>query len=145
MLDAYIYEGLRTPFGRYAGSLAKVRPDDLMASAIRSVMAVTKFKAEQIEDIVLGCANQAGEDARCVARHAGLSAELPIEIPGTVLQRNCASGLGSARSVWSPPFLWPTHLFSPPSPSVKVIPTKLPIKFPMPFWTQFWLKTLAEE
>ena len=52
MLDAYIYEGLRTPFGRYAGSLAKIRPDDLMASAIRSVMAVTKFKAEQIEDIV---------------------------------------------------------------------------------------------
>ena len=95
MLNAYIYEGLRTPFGRYAGSLAKVRPDDLMASAIRSVMAVTKFKAEQIEDIVLGCANQAGEDARCVARHAGLSADLPIEIPGTVLQRNCASGLGS--------------------------------------------------
>ena len=95
MLDAYIYEGLRTPFGRYAGSLAKIRPDDLMASAIRSVMAVTKFKAEQIEDIVLGCANQAGEDARCVARHAGLSADLPIEIPGTVLQRNCASGLGS--------------------------------------------------
>ena len=95
MLDAYIYEGLRTPFGRYAGSLAKIRPDELMASAIRSVMAVTKFKAEQIEDIVLGCANQAGEDARCVARHAGLSADLPIEIPGTVLQRNCASGLGS--------------------------------------------------
>ena len=80
MLNAYIYEGLRTPFGRYAGSLAKVRPDDLMASAIKSVMKVTKFKPEQIEDIVLGCANQAGEDARCVARHAGLSAELPIEI-----------------------------------------------------------------
>ena len=95
MLNAYLYEGVRTPFGRYAGTLAKVRPDDLMASAIRSVMAKTKFKAEQIEDIVLGCANQGGEDARCVARHAGLSAELPIEIPGTVIQRNCASGLGA--------------------------------------------------
>ena len=95
MLNAYIYEGLRTPFGRYAGSLAKVRPDDLLAGVIRSVIAKSAFKAEQIEDIVVGCANQAGEDARCVARHAGLSAGLPIEIPGTVLQRNCASGLGA--------------------------------------------------
>ena len=95
MLNAYIYDGKRTPFGRYAGSLAKVRPDDLLASAIRSVLADSKFKAEQIEDIVVGCANQGGEDARCVARHAGLSADLPIEIPGTVLQRNCASGLGA--------------------------------------------------
>ena len=95
MLNAYIYDGKRTPFGRYAGSLAKVRPDDLLASAIKAVLAGSKFKAEQIEDIVVGCANQGGEDARCVARHAGLAADLPIEIPGTVLQRNCASGLGA--------------------------------------------------
>jgi len=95
MLNAYIYEGLRTPFGRYAGGLAKVRPDDLLAGAIKAVMAASKFKAEQIEDIVVGCANQAGEDSRCVARHAGLAADLPIEVPGTVLQRNCASGLGA--------------------------------------------------
>ena len=95
MLNAYIYEGLRTPFGRYAGSLAKVRPDDLLAGVIKAVMAKTGFKADQIEDIVVGCANQAGEDSRCVARHAGLAAGLPIEVPGTVLQRNCASGLGA--------------------------------------------------
>ncbi len=95
MLNAYIYDGLRTPFGRYAGSLAKVRPDDLLAGAIQAVMARSKFKPEQIEDIVVGCANQGGEDSRCVARHAGLSAGLPIEIPGTVLQRNCASSLGA--------------------------------------------------
>ena len=95
MLNAYIYEGARTPFGRYAGVLAKIRPDDLLASAIKSALARSKFKPEQIEDIVVGCANQAGEDARCVARHAGLSADLPVEIPGTVLQRNCASGLGA--------------------------------------------------
>ena len=95
MLNAYNYEGLRTPFGRYAGTLAKVRPDDLLAGAIRAVMAKSAFKAEQLEDIVVGCANQAGEDSRCVARHAGLAANLPIEIPGTVLQRNCASGLGA--------------------------------------------------
>ncbi len=95
MLNAYIYEGLRTPFGRYAGTLAKVRPDDLLAIAIKAVIGRSKFKADQLEDIVVGCANQAGEDSRCVARHAGLAAGLPIEVPGTVLQRNCASGLGA--------------------------------------------------
>jgi acetyl-CoA C-acetyltransferase len=95
MLNAYIYDGLRTPFGRYGGALAKVRPDDMLGAAIRAVMARSPFKPESIEDIVVGCANQGGEDSRCVARHAGLSAGLPIEIPGTVLQRNCASGLGS--------------------------------------------------
>ena len=95
MLNAYIYDGLRTPFGRYGGSLAGVRPDDMLGAAIRAVMARSPFKPETIEDIVVGCANQGGEDSRCVARHAGLSAGLPIEIPGTVLQRNCASGLGS--------------------------------------------------
>lgn len=95
MLNAYLYEGLRTPFGRHAGVLAKVRPDDLLADVMKAVMKKTPFKPEQIEDIVVGCANQAGEDSRCVARHAGLVAGLPIETPGTVLQRNCASGLGA--------------------------------------------------
>jgi acetyl-CoA C-acetyltransferase len=95
MLDAYIFDGLRTPFGRHAGTLAKVRPDDLLADVMKSVMKKTPFKPEQIEDIVIGCANQGGEDSRCVARHAGLIAGLPVETPGTVLQRNCASGLGA--------------------------------------------------
>jgi acetyl-CoA C-acetyltransferase len=95
MLDAYIYDGLRTPFGRHAGVLAKVRPDDLLADVMKAVMKKMPFKLEQIEDIVVGCANQGGEDSRCVARHAGLVAGLPIETPGTVLQRNCASGLGA--------------------------------------------------
>ena len=95
MLDAYLYEGVRTPFGRHAGALAKVRPDDLLADAIKNLLKKSAFKPEQIEDIIVGCANQAGEDSRCVARHAGLVAGLPIETPGTVLQRNCASGLGA--------------------------------------------------
>ena len=95
MLKAYLYEGLRTPFGRHAGALAKVRPDDLLADVMKSVLKNSAFKAEQIEDIVVGCANQGGEDSRCVARHAGLVAGMPIETPGTVLQRNCASGLGA--------------------------------------------------
>ena len=95
MLNAYLYEGLRTPFGRHGGTLAKVRPDDLLADVMKAVMAKSKFKVEQVEDIVIGCGNQSGEDSRCVARHAGLAAGFPIEIPGTVLQRNCASGLGA--------------------------------------------------
>lgn len=95
MLNAYLYEGLRTPFGRHAGVLAKVRPDDLLAEVIKTLMKKSAFKPEQIEDIIVGCANQSGEDSRCVARHAGLLAGLPVEIPGTVLQRNCASGLGA--------------------------------------------------
>lgn len=95
MLNAYIYEGLRTPFGRHGGSLAKVRPDDLLADVMKNLMQKSAFKPEQIEDIIVGCANQGGEDSRCVARHAGLVAGLPIETPGTVLQRNCASGLGA--------------------------------------------------
>lgn len=93
MLDAYIYEGLRTPFGRHAGALAKVRPDDLLGDVIRNLLKSSAFKPEQIDDVVVGCANQAGEDSRCVARHASLVGGLPIETPGTVLQRNCASGL----------------------------------------------------
>ena len=95
MLNAYLYDGLRTPFGRHAGALAKVRPDDLLAEIMKAVMKKSAFKPEQIEDIIVGCATQGGEDSRCVARHAGLVAGLPIEIPGTVLQRNCASGLGA--------------------------------------------------
>ncbi|MBI4195640.1 MAG: 3-oxoadipyl-CoA thiolase [Betaproteobacteria bacterium] len=95
MLSAYLYEGLRTPFGRHAGVLAKVRPDDLLADVMKSLMSKSAFKPEQIEDIIVGCANQGGEDSRCVARHAGLVAGLPVETPGTVLQRNCASSLGA--------------------------------------------------
>ncbi len=95
MMNAYLYDGLRTPFGRHAGVLAKVRPDDLLAEVMKALMKKSAFKPEQIEDIIVGCANQGGEDSRCVARHAGLVAGLPIETPGTVLQRNCASGLGA--------------------------------------------------
>jgi acetyl-CoA C-acetyltransferase len=72
-----------------------VRPDDLLADAMRNLMKKSAFKPDQVEDIIVGCANQGGEDSRCVARHAGLVAGLPIETPGTVLQRNCASGLGA--------------------------------------------------
>ncbi|MCE2946170.1 MAG: 3-oxoadipyl-CoA thiolase [bacterium] len=95
MLDAYLYDGLRSPIGRHSGALAGVRPDDLLAGVMKELMARSGFNPEQLEDIVIGCANQGGEDSRCVARHAGLLAGLPIEVGGTVLQRNCASGLNA--------------------------------------------------
>jgi acetyl-CoA C-acetyltransferase len=95
MLDAYLYNGARTPFGRHAGALAKLRPDDMLAGVIRTVVDQSGFDRSKIEDVVVGCANQAGEDSRCVARHAGLLAGLPIEVAGSVLQRNCGSGLNA--------------------------------------------------
>src|SRR6185437_11564843 len=95
MLDAYLYTGLRSPFGRHAGALARLRPDDMLAGVIAKVVAESGFAPEKIEDVVVGCANQAGEDSRCVASHAALVAGLPIEIPGSVLQRNCGSGLNA--------------------------------------------------
>ncbi len=95
MIDAYVYEGTRTPFGRNAGALARVRPDDLLAGVIREVVAHSSFKSEDVEDVIVGCASQSGEDSRCVARHAALLSGLPIEVGGSVLQRNCGSGLSA--------------------------------------------------
>lgn len=95
MIDAYMYEGLRTPFGRNAGALARVRPDDLLAGVIREVVARSPFKSEDVEDVMVGCASQAGEDSRCIARHAALLSGLPIEVGGSVVQRNCGSGLNA--------------------------------------------------
>src|SRR6476661_623592 len=94
-LDAYMYTGLRSPFGRHAGALAKLRPDDMLAEVVAKVVADSGFAPAKIEDVVVGCANQGGEDSRCVARHAALVAGLPIEIPGSVLQRNCGAGLNA--------------------------------------------------
>jgi acetyl-CoA C-acetyltransferase len=95
MLEAYIYDGARTPFGRHAGALSKVRPDDMLGSVIKEVVARSPFAAETIDDVNVGCASQAGEDSRCIARHAILLAGLPIEVPGAVYQRNCGSGLNA--------------------------------------------------
>ncbi|MFT5172161.1 MAG: acetyl-CoA C-acetyltransferase [Gammaproteobacteria bacterium] len=95
MLDAYLYLGKRSPFGRYGGALSSVRPDDLLGSVIRAVVDEGPFRAEDIDDVIIGCGNQGGEDARCVARHALLSGGLPESVPGQVLQRNCASGLSA--------------------------------------------------
>ncbi|OGA69803.1 MAG: beta-ketoadipyl CoA thiolase [Betaproteobacteria bacterium RIFCSPLOWO2_12_FULL_68_20] len=93
MLDAYLYDGLRTPIGRHAGKLAPLRPDDLAAEVIRQVVARNSLDPAEISDVVLGCVNQAGEDCRNVARFAALLAGLPPSTPGATVNRLCASGL----------------------------------------------------
>ena len=93
--DAYIYDLLRTPIGRQAGKLASVRPDDMAALVLRTVIQRNPFPAEAYEDVMLGCANQAGEDCRNVARHAALLAGLPVEVPAQTINRLCASGLAA--------------------------------------------------
>src|SRR5260221_3651056 len=95
MQDAFIYDGLRTPIGRHAGGLAPVRPDDLLAGVIKEVVQRSPFKAEQFEDAIIGCTNQAGEDARNVARHAALLAGLPTEIGGLTVNPLCGSRLAA--------------------------------------------------
>jgi len=95
MLEAYIYDGLRTPFGRHAGALARVRPDDLLAGVVKEVVARSGFAPETIDDVAVGCASQAGEDSRNVARHALLLAGLPVETAGAVHNRLCGSGLNA--------------------------------------------------
>jgi 3-oxoadipyl-CoA thiolase len=91
--DALICAALRTPVGRHGGALARVRPDDLLATVIRAVVERSGVPPARIEDIVMGCTNQAGEDNRNVARMAALLAGLPVEVAGQTVNRLCGSGL----------------------------------------------------
>ncbi|HUQ42822.1 MAG TPA: acetyl-CoA C-acyltransferase [Candidatus Limnocylindria bacterium] len=93
MREAWIVEAVRTPIGRYGGALAGVRPDDLAALALRAVVDRSGIDPSLIEDVILGCANQAGEDNRNVARMAVLLAGLPVEVAGQTVNRLCGSGL----------------------------------------------------
>lgn len=106
MAEAFLCAGVRTPVGRYGGALAQVRADDLLAHAISALMAkLPGLPAEAIGDVFAGCANQAGEDNRNVARMAALLAGLPVQVPGTTVNRLCGSGLDAvslaARSIRS--------------------------------------------
>ncbi|OTG79093.1 beta-ketoadipyl CoA thiolase [Acinetobacter sp. ANC 5054] len=94
-MNAYIYDGLRTPIGRHAGSLASIRPDNLAAQVIKSLVQKTGIDATDIEEVILGSTNQAGEDCRNVARNALLLAELPVSVAGQTVNRLCASGLAA--------------------------------------------------
>jgi len=95
MMDAYIYDGLRTPFGRHAGKLSAVRPDTLVAGVISALMEKSAFEPKDVEDVIIGCTNQAGEDARNIARHAVLLSGLPVTTPGQTVNRLCSSGLAA--------------------------------------------------
>ncbi len=93
MRPAFLIDGLRSPFGRYGGGLAGVRADDLGGQVIAALVAKTKIPAERIDDVIFGCANQAGEDNRNVARMSALLAGLPVSVPGVTVNRLCGSGL----------------------------------------------------
>jgi len=94
--DVVIVDAVRTPIGRYGGALRDLRPDDLAALVISALVRRTGIDPGRIEDVVFGCANQAGEDNRNVARMAALLAGLPVEIPGQTVNRLCGSGLQAA-------------------------------------------------
>ena len=96
--EAFIIDAVRTPVGRHGGALARVRPDDLAAVAVKAAVERSGIDAARIDDVVLGCANQAGEDNRNVARMAALLAGLPVAIPGQTVNRLCGSGLQAVNS-----------------------------------------------
>jgi len=103
--EAVIAGYVRTPIGRYGGALAGVRPDSLAAHAIRALLERTRLDPADVDDVILGCANQAGEDNRNVARMALLLAGLPVTVPGQTVNRLCGSGLqavnAAAQAIWS--------------------------------------------
>lgn len=98
MPQAVITHALRTPIGRYGGALAGMRPDDLAAIAIKALVERSRIDPALIDDVILGCTNQAGEDNRNVARMAVLLAGLPVEVPGQTVNRLCGSGLQAVNS-----------------------------------------------
>jgi 3-oxoadipyl-CoA thiolase len=104
-MEAVVVEALRTPIGRYGGALSSVRPDDLAALAIKAVIERTGIDPEIVDDVILGCANGAGEDNRNVARMSLLLAGLPVSVPGATVNRLCGSGLQAmnqaAAAIWS--------------------------------------------
>ena len=157
MLDAWVYDGLRSPFGRHAGCLAGVRPDDLAAELLRAVLARSPWKPEEVEDVLLGCTNQAGEDSRNVARHAVLAAGFPATTPAQTVNRLSASGLaavvdaaravtvgdgelylaGGVESMSRAPFAL-AKAEAPYAREVRVFDTTLGARFPNPRIVKAW-------
>jgi 3-oxoadipyl-CoA thiolase len=97
-MDVVVVDAVRTPIGRYGGALAAIRPDDLAATIVKALLARTHVDPAQIDDVMWGAANQSGEDNRNVARMAALLAGLPVDVPGTTLNRLCGSGLQAINS-----------------------------------------------
>jgi 3-oxoadipyl-CoA thiolase len=96
--EVLLVDAVRTPIGRHGGALARVRPDDLAATAIAALVRRTGIEPGSVDDVILGCANQAGEDTRNVARMASLLAGLPVDVPGQTVNRLCGSGLQAVAS-----------------------------------------------
>lgn len=96
MRDVYLIDGVRTPIGRLGGALATVRADDLAAHVLRALLdRYPQIDPAAIDDVYMGCANQAGEDNRNIARMALLLADLPPSVPGVTINRLCASGMSA--------------------------------------------------
>src|SRR3954469_14351074 len=149
---AVIVDALRTPIGRFRGALAGVRPDDLAAHVIAELVARPRVPADEIDDVILGCANQAGEDNRNVARMALLLAGLPQSIPGATVNRLCGSGLeavlaaaraieagegelfvaGGVESMTRAPYAMPKASGPFPNGNLTVYDTSLGWRFPNP-------------
>jgi 3-oxoadipyl-CoA thiolase len=100
MGDALIIDALRTPMGRFGGALAPVRPDDMAAHVIRALVERNRVPGDEVDDVLWGAANQAGEDNRNVARMAALLAGLPVEVPGATVNRLCGSGLEAVNAAY---------------------------------------------
>jgi acetyl-CoA C-acetyltransferase len=152
MLDAVIVDALRTPIGKFRGALSSVRADDLAALTIAEIVKRNRVPGEDIDDVVFGCANQAGEDNRNVARMAALLAGLPKEVPGATVNRLCGSGLeavlmcarsvtagqgdlfiaGGVESMTRAPFAMPKSPSPWPNGNVTVYDTSLGWRFPNP-------------
>ena len=94
-MDAYIFDGLRSPFGRHGGVLARMRPDDLGAAVVSELVRKNGLAGDEVEDVIFGNTNQAGEDSRNLARHVALLAGLTPAVPGITLNRLCGSGLAA--------------------------------------------------
>ena len=93
--DTFIIDSVRTPIGNFGGSLSIIRTDDLAAHVIRSLLSRHDFDPGLIDDVIMGCANQAGEDNRNIARMALLLADFPYNVPGETVNRLCASGMSA--------------------------------------------------
>jgi acetyl-CoA acetyltransferase len=111
MNDAYIITALRTPVGRYGGALKGVRPDDLAALVVGAAVERGGANPAEIEDVYLGCTNQAGEENRNVARMAALLAGLPLEVAGVTVNRLCGSGLEAVNQAARAAMIGEGHLF----------------------------------
>jgi len=164
VLDALICAALRTPVGKHGGALASIRADDLAAIPIKAVVERSGIDPAMIDDVILGCTNQAGEDNRNVARMASLLAGLPVEVPGQTVNRLCGSGLqavasaaqaikagegavfiaGGVESMTRAPYviLKPGEPWSRKSPAIA--DTTVGWRFPNPRLKQDWTISLGE-